>query len=121
MSDVLIGKKISENIYWAAYNGFKYLHIDFANTEYDLDVSVIVRDLLKLLDGEAENSVRILSDVSEMDVSFNTQVTIRVISKEYQHLIKKSAFIGVGSILFPFIKVYRLYTGSKGVIFKTDE
>ena len=121
MLDVLIDKKISENIFFVINNGVTYLHIDLTNTEDDYDVLEIIRDLIMLLEKQKDNSIIVVTDVTDMDVSFNTQQTIRVMLKRYQHVFRKSAFTGVGPYLIPFYKLYKLSTGSKAELFTTYE
>ena len=121
MTDILIEKKISDNLHWGVYKEVTFLHVDFRKTEDDLDVLEIIRDVMKVLDNESDYSVRILTDATDMDVSFNTQKTIRTMLKDYQHVQKKSAMTGVGAALIPFHKLYKIFTGSRAVLFRTYE
>lgn len=109
-----------EYVEWKSYNGVRYLHISFCEAR-DLDALGVLMRVIDTIKTEPIESIRVISDVTHMDVSFNTHKTITVMSKMYQKLIYKSAFIGMNKVVQPFYGLYRAMTGSKSIVLETEE
>lgn len=109
---------LEKKVFWSESHGVRHLTLDFSDLD-DCGVLAVILYVYKLMKLENNTSIRILTDVTNLDIGFSTQITLKKLSKELQPLILKSAMIGVDGFLMPLYKIYSSFTGSKAKIFRS--
>ncbi len=105
---------------WRNHNGEVYLSIDFSFVDDYVVFHLIVR-IHEILQSCALSSVKVLINLENSDLSFNTHALIRKYSKENQKVIFKAAIFGMNSTTTLFYKIYKKVTFSKSVPFITEQ
>lgn len=115
-----IQKEYSKPI-WRHYEGVEYIEINFTGLTSDEEVINYVSTALEMGLQRPNKSIRALVYAYKMKTSPVAMRTIKVLGKQVQPKIKKSAIVGASGILSLLMKIYISYTGSKIKYFTDKE
>jgi anti-anti-sigma regulatory factor len=105
---------------WIDHYGDKYLLLDFSDLA-DIETFKAILEARRVLSIVSENSTNVILDMSNVDLSYNTHMTLKKVSKDYQRFISKSSIVGMNETTKSFYPLYKLFTQSKSVCHNTRE
>jgi len=103
-------------IQWKEHDNTKYLYLNFDGLD-SLEVLRSFKTIKNIILNQPNNSVNILGDLNHLDFSFNTHATARIVGREVQHKIRKSAILGITNQNLALFKIYQVSTNSRAKTF----
>lgn len=105
---------------WIEHFEDKYLLLDFSDLT-DSETFKAILEARKAMLFAVENSTNVILDMSNVNLSYNTHMSVKKISKEYQKFVCKSSIVGMNEATKLFYPLYKLFTQSKSVCHNTRE
>lgn len=108
---------------WKYYKDTEYIDIDFSNVLTDQDAIDLVTTSVKEGLKRPDKSIRALLSIQGKGrkVSPSAMRTIKVLGKEVQPKMHKSAIVGSVGMMTLLLKLYTSYTGSRMKFFTNKE
>ncbi len=107
---------------WIEHNGKKIFYQDYSNNFYN-EQAVIdeLKEVQAIVLGQPENSILVLSDFSNTEITANLMPILNSASNKTQSRIIKTAVLGITGVKRTLADLLSRITGQKLMYFETEQ